>query len=484
MSLFGIMITVVLVLNTVGAVFTVLRSVRDISTTWAWLLVLLFLPVGGFILYLFAGRGLSAKRVRAIQTEYRHGISAFVRLQQKQNARNRLLPAGVSAPAAKELIALFLNTDQAPLLTNQQVDIFTDGTAKFRQLFADIDAAKRYVMVEYYTIYNDALGNELRQHLIAKAQAGVAVYVLYDAWGSLGASAKWWRPLVAAGGHAETYFSSRHLFLDFRLNYRDHRKIVVIDDQVGYIGGFNVGDQYVSRKPKFGFWRDTHLRILGDTVLALKVRFLMDWNATVGARDAIAYAQSAPAPTSATPGQNAMQIVASGPDSDAQQIKMGYVKLITGAAHSVWLQSPYLIPDDTVRDALVTAALAGIDVRVMIPNMPDHPFIYRATQYYAAQLTRAGVKVYHYQHGFLHAKTMVVDGKLASVGSANCDIRSFKLNFEVNAFLYDPALARRLSQIFEADQAHCHLLTVQDIEAQGWWLHFKQDFSRLLSPIL
>lgn len=179
-----------------------------------------------------------------------------------------------------------------------------------------------------------------------------------------------------------------------------------------------------------------------------------------------------------------MQIVASGPDSDAQQIKMGYVKLITGASHSVWLQSPYLIPDDTVRDALVTAALAGIDVRVMIPNMPDHPFIYRATQYYAAQLTRAGVKVYHYQHGFLHAKTMVVDGKLASVGSANCDIRSFKLNFEVNAFLYDPALARRLSQIFEADQAHCHLLTVQDIEAQGWWLHFKQDFSRLLSPIL
>ena len=188
---------------------------------------------------------------------------------------------------------------------------------------------------------------------------------------------------------------------------------------------------------------------------------------------------AAPLPT-----KGAMQIVASGPESAGQQIKFGYVKMISGATKSVWLQTPYLIPDDTVYDALMNTALAGIDVRVMIPDMPDHPFIFRATQYYANALTRAGVKVYHYQNGFLHAKTMVVDGHLASVGSANLDIRSFKLNFEANAFIYDEAIAAQLQQAFLDDQKHARLLTLEEIQSQSTWLKFKQQFSRLLSPIL
>lgn len=484
MSIINAVIVVILVLNTIGAIFTVLREVRDISTTWAWLLVLIFLPVIGFGLYLFAGRGLSAKKVEQIRAEYQNGVQTLVALQKRQNERNRLLPPTALSPASKELINLFLNTDQAPVLGNDDIKIFVDGTKKFKALFADIDAATNYIYLEYYTIYNDELGNELQRHLVAKAKEGVEVKVIYDAWGSLGANAKWWRPLTDAGGQVETYFSSRHIILDFRLNYRDHRKLVVIDDKIGYIGGFNVGDQYVSRKKKFGFWRDTHLRIMGNTVFAIKVQFLMDWNATVSDDKQLGYDIGEMPQPQPKKHHTPIQIVASGPDNSDQQIKLGYVKMITSATKSVWIQTPYLIPDDSAQDALVTAALAGIDVRIMIPHMPDHPFIFRATQYYANVLTQAGVKIYHYEAGFLHAKTVLIDNKIASVGTANFDIRSFKLNFEVCAFIYDRTIAQQLTTIFEEDQTHSQLLTPALIAKQGHWLRFKQYFSRLLSPIL
>lgn len=491
MSLVTTIITAILVINIIAAIFTVLRSVRDISTTWAWLLVLISLPVIGFAIYLFAGRGLSAKKVRAIKTEYRRGSKAFVAMQKHENTHDRLLPAAVSSTAAKELTTLFLNTASAPVLGDNSVKLYFDGKDKFAQLFADIEAAKDHVFVEYYTIYNDQLGNQLRDLLIKKAKEGVTVKVLYDAWGSLGAGRKFWAPLIATGAKAEAYFSSQHLITDFRLNYRLHRKIVVIDDAIGYIGGFNVGDQYVSRKQKFGFWRDTHLRIRGNTVYALKVQFLMDWNATVPDDQAAPYeldlAPLSPenlAHSNIHLGQAPMQIVASGPDSDAQQIKYGYVKMIASATKSIQLQTPYLIPDDTAMDALITAALAGIDVQVMVPDMPDHPFIFRATQYYANYLSRFGIKVYHYQNGFLHAKTLVIDDAIASVGSANFDIRSFKLNFEVNAFIYDTDIAQQLSAAFDEDLKHSQFLSPQVIKGQGRWLRFKQYFSRLLSPIL
>ncbi len=215
----------------------------------------------------------------------------------------------------------------------------------------------------------------------------------------------------------------------------------------------------------------------------------MDWNATVGEQDEIAYnveqySTENRSNESMTAGSTPIQIVASGPDRPTQQIKLGYTKLITSATKSVWIQSPYLVPDDTVIDALVSAAMSGIDVRIMIPDMPDHPFIFRATQYYATYLARAGVKIYHYQHGFMHAKTVVVDDAIASVGSANFDIRSFKLNFEVNAFIYDRKVAGTLAEIFEADMKQSYLLTPAIIASQSRWLRFKQDFSRLLSPIL
>ncbi|MEG2602267.1 MAG: cardiolipin synthase, partial [Carnobacterium sp.] len=288
--------------------------------------------------------------------------------------------------------------------------------------------------------------------------------------------------LESLGGKAEPFFGSHWAIINLRLNYRNHRKIVVIDGKIGYVGGFNVGDEYLGKDKKFGYWRDTHLRIEGNAVLALQSRFAMDWNAAVD-KHKIEYKEEY-FPIIHNKGKSNMQIVSSGPDSEQQQIKKGYIKMISMAKKSIYIQSPYFIPDDSVLDAISIAAMSGIDVRIMIPNKPDHPFVYRATTYYAGEMVAAGAKVYIYDNGFLHAKTMVIDGEIASVGTANLDFRSFKLNFEVNAFVYDPVVAMELKAIYEKDMEECYLLTKEILANQSRWMKFKQEFSRLLSPIL
>lgn len=484
MSFLWFTLITIFVLNTFFAIITVFRQPRDISATWAWLLVLILLPVVGFILYMFTGRGLSRHKIFSLQTQVEDGLAAKIHVQKQENAAQRLLPPTELSTESTELVSLFLSLDKAPLTKNNHVEIITDGHEKFRLLFRDILAAKSSIHIEYYTIYNDRIGNQLMKLLKQKAAEGVEVNVIYDAWGSQGATKKWWSQLEKVGGHVNAFFSSRHYLTDFRLNYRDHRKIVVIDGEIGYVGGFNIGDQYLGRLPKFGYWRDTHLRILGEAVASLQIRFTMDWNATVGPKDKLSYDEKYFPEVSSAPGNVSMQIVSSGPNSDLEQIKMGYLKMITSATKSIWIQSPYLIPDDSIIDALRIASLSGIDVRIMIPDMPDHPFIYRATQYYARLLHESNIKIYLYRNGFLHAKTFVVDEHIASVGTANLDIRSFKLNFEVNAFIYDQQVAHQLHDIFLNDLTHADLLTNEMLQKQSQWLRFKQRFSRLLSPIL
>jgi cardiolipin synthase len=281
------------------------------------------------------------------------------------------------------------------------------------------------------------------------------------------------------------FVTSTNTISRFRLNYHDHRKIVVIDGKIGYTGGFNVGDQYLSRSKKFGYWRDTHLRIIGHGVSLLQMRFMMDWNASVTEDKHLAYTpEYFPAPDKPISGTTSMQVVTSGPDSPTEQIKLGYINLINSAKHRVWLQSPYLVPDESMITALRMAAAAGVDVRVMIPCMPDHPFIYRATQWYAKMLTGFGIKIYTYEDGFLHAKTMLVDDDICTVGSANQDFRSYGLNFEVNTFMYDSKVTKELAQIFNDDLATSTLLTKEIIASWSLWLRIKQSFSRLLSPVL
>ncbi|WKF85826.1 cardiolipin synthase [Lacticaseibacillus pantheris] len=485
MQIVNWIILAIVLLDWVAAIITVFHSPRNIAATWAWLLVLVVIPVFGFILYLFTGRGLGNTKLFRLRTADRIGLKEIIDAQRSTLPRLKRTDTDEITQHRAATVEMFRQLDNAPLIRRNAVEIITDGNDKFARMFADIKAAKHSIHIEYYTFYSDKIGTQLRDLLVQKAQEGVDVRVVYDAFGSHGTTNHWFKPLHDAGGKTIPFVTSRNAVVSFRLNYHDHRKIVVIDGKIGYTGGFNVGDQYLGRAPKFGYWRDTHLRIIGHGVQLLQVRFIMDWNSSVNQADRLAYdLKYFPAPDKEISGTTSMQLVTSGPDSTTEQIKLGYIKLINAARRRVWIQSPYLVPDDAVITALRMAAAAGIDVRIMIPCMPDHPFIYRATQYYANYLHQFGIKVYIYNNGFLHAKTMLVDDDMASVGSANQDFRSYSLNFEVNTFMYDHSIVRQLADIFQSDMEESTELTDKMIDAQGRWLRFKQLFSRLLSPVL
>lgn len=479
-----LVLEIIVVINAALAFVTVFREKRDIAATWAWMLVLVLLPVVGFIAYAFIGRKLPKGRMFRLQRQV--AIQLEERLnQQREEIGDKIMPADQISHSVINMVNMFMETDHAFLARKNRVRVITDGHDLFHLMMEDIERAHSSIHIEFYTFYNDKIGNDILDLLVKKAQAGVEVRVIYDPWGSMGTWKRFFKPLIDAGGHVEAFLGTRSAVIDFRLNFRDHRKIVTIDGQVGYVGGFNIGDQYLGRKEKFGYWRDTHLRIVGSGVFSLQARFMLDWNATDRDHpfkdDRIEHKYF---PLTKVKGETSLQIVSSGPDSDLQQIKMGYMRLIQTAEKTLWIQTPYLIPDDSVLDSLRIAAMAGVDVRIMIPDKPDHAFVYRATQYYARQLADDGVKIYFYHNGFIHAKTIVVDGRIASVGSANMDYRSFKLNFEINAFIYDSVVAKQLEEIYENDMRHSELITPEKFRKQSAYLRFKQTASRLLSPIL
>ena len=474
----------IILINEIAAIYTVFREKRDIAATWAWLLVLTLIPVIGFIIYAFLGRKLPHRRLNLMKTQTQLRIQEAID-RQKQQFINMPKPRHTTTQIYRRTVMLFQSLDDSFLSQHNQVTIYTDGEKLFQQMFDEIAAAKKSIHIEFYTIYNDQIGNQLRTLLERKAAEGVEVRVLYDSWGSMGVRQSFYDGLRERGGHATQFLLTHNNLFDFRLNYRDHRKIVVLDGKIGYVGGFNVGDQYLGRLPKFGPWRDTHLRIIGGGVYGLQRRFIGDWNASVSrsSEKLNHYRQYFPE-IQVQHGSTALQVVSSGPESELEKIKLGYLRLINTAQDHIWIQTPYLIPDDSVLDALRVAAHSGIDVRIMIPCKPDHPFVYRATQYYAHVLANEGVTIYTYQRGFLHAKTMLIDGKMSSVGSANLDFRSFKLNFEINAFIYDSDTTDQLEQIFVNDIRNSRVVTAAAFDRQSRWLHFKQRFSRLLSPIL
>ncbi len=483
-------IEVLWLINIGFAIWTVFRTRRDIASTWAWLLVLSVFPVIGFIIYLFVGRKLSSDDIFTIRAEQEAFGKKLVERQQKRVRGHQFLVSSGKLARARQLISLSLSLDRALVTFNNKVHVFTDGHQLFDKLIDDINHAEKQVYVEFYTFYADDLGKRVLKALEAAAKRGVTVKVLYDLSGSRGTTYRFFAHLEELGGDAQPFNSkSNKRITTPRLNYHLHRKIVVIDQQIGYIGGFNIGDQYLGTAPKFGYWRDTHLRIVGQAAMMLMVRFGMDWNTTCRKTDKQRIDLTAPfknfkveQPTDEE--DVAMQIVSSGPDNDNFAIRRGYESIISSARKYVYIQTPYLIPGEPILESLVIAARSGIDVRIMIPCMPDHPFVYRATEYYAKYLVNNGLKVYKYDNGFIHAKTMVSGNNLASVGSANQDYRSYRLNFEANAFAYSEQLTAELKAAFERDMEKSTLLTPEYFAKQSNWRKFKQYFSRLLSPIL
>ncbi|WP_353990152.1 cardiolipin synthase [Pediococcus argentinicus] len=465
-------------LNTLIAITIALFERRDIAAAWAWMLVMFLLPGVGLLAYMFLGRKLSSNQIFDIRAQQNLGVSEMARYQKESSANHIQL----ESPMETELVNLFLNTDDAILTHQNEVMLLNDGKRKFKQLFSDLKHARHNINIEYFTIYNDDLGQHLRDILVQKAKAGVRIKVMYDLFGSKGSKTAMFKELIENGGEVIPFMRPRFSYLNFRINFRNHRKIVVIDGSIGYIGGFNVGDQYVGQNSRFGYLRDTHLRITGSAVLQLQSRFFMDWNASNKKnteRIDISYF-----PQNEVHGNVPIQIVSSGPESEIQKIKQGYIKMIAAAQSSIKIETPYFIPDDALMEILLIAIRTGIHVTLVIPNQPDHFFVYRTTEYYAQQLVAAGADVYMYQKGFMHVKTIIVDEKVVSVGSANLDIRSFKLNFEANAFIYNQQIAQQVGQDIKQDINDSELLTEHYFKNQSNWTKIKQQFSRLLSPIL
>ena len=478
------------IIDVILAGITVFRTQRDIASTWAWLLVLIVLPYVGFILYLFFGRQLSYDEIFAMQDEEKKTRDSFLNKQRELIKQHDLLPPADQKPRARMLTELNLVNDYAILTFDNSADIFTNGNDLFNNIIEDINQAKTMIDVEFYTFYDDELGNRILHALEAAAKRGVKVHVIYDTSGSRGTKPKFFKKLRDLGGFAQPFISTskKYWFKTPRANYHLHRKLVIIDHKIGYIGGFNIGDQYIDKSKKFGHWCDTHLRVVGQATIMMETRFAMDWNTSVRRthlpKYPIDWINDFKLDEKRDDSKIPMQIVSSGPDSQNFAIRRAYEQIFSTAQRYVYIQTPYLIPEPPILESLIIAAKSGVDVRIMVPSFPDHPFVYRATEYYAKYLTKNGVKVYKYNKGFLHAKTVVSGANISSVGSANQDFRSYSLNFEVNAICYSPELTKKLKSIFEQELQDCTLMTNDYFDSQTNWRKFKQYFSRLLSPLL
>jgi len=443
----------ILVSNLLFAVTVIFVERKNPATVWAWLMVLFFLPVIGFVLYVFLGQNYRKKKMFRIKKDADEALRTLVE-QQKSELKTREIPAlNHLSSVFRRMILMLIEDNGSMLSTNNQIKVYSDGSEKFADLIAAIKGARDHVHLEYYIWRNDGLSHELREVLTERASVGVEVRVLCDGLGCARLPRNFFADLKNAGGQIAFFFPSRIRFLNLRSNFRNHRKIAVIDGKTAFVGGFNIGDEYLGKVKKWGYWRDAAVRIIGDAALACQLRFFFDWNyAAKRERQVYQHRYFPDIPSSSGA---AVQVVSGGPDTFWNPIKEAYLKMINSATETIYIQTPYFIPDDSVRDALRIAALSGLDVRIMIPNRPDHPFVYWAGLSFVGQLLESGVRAYTYENGFLHAKTIVVDEVAASVGSANWDLRSFGLNFETNAVIYDQTVAHSLKEAFKKDLEVC-----------------------------
>ena len=472
-------------INVIFSFLIIFFQRRNPTTVWAWLLLLYFVPILGFVLYLILGQNFRKDRMFKMK-EIEGEIKYAVRRQEESIYRKRLRLRDPELERFKSLILYNLNEGEAVLTDNNDVRIYTDGREKFHALLNEMDHARNYIHLQYYIIRGDELWKEIEEVLIRKAKQGVEIRVLFDSMGCRGHKGMHradWERLTKAGIQVAEFFPAVLGKLQLRVNYRNHRKIAVIDGRIGFVGGFNVGREYLRKDRRFGYWRDTHICIEGSAVTSLAVRFVLDWN--YAAKENIFLEDRLfEIPTYVRNGRDPVQIISSGPDSRSQVIRNNYLRLIHMARKNIYIQTPYFIPDDDIKDALIIAVKSGIDVRIMVPCKPDHPFVYWATYSYLGEMIEAGARCYTYNNGFLHAKCLCVDGLVTCMGTANMDIRSFALNFEVNAVIYSARTTMRLQEAFENDIPKSTLVTRKAYKQRSLTIRTKEQFCRLLSPVL
>ncbi|MDO5331223.1 MAG: cardiolipin synthase [Bacillota bacterium] len=480
-SIWPIIVVLIYTLTLLVSIAVIFVERQSPGATLAWLLILWMLPVVGLFLYLIWSQPFVRRNMKDLSSKESLNTDARLTKQIESIREGTFEYVNTQASDLRQLVKFNQTYAGAVLTQDNNIEIFTHGMQNFENMFNDIDAARKYINIEYFIIKPDEVGLALIKALTKKAERGVKVRLLMDAMGSSMMKSTDVQALIDAGGEVKRFLPGKISKIGLNFNYRNHRKLVVIDGSVAYLGGLNAAKEYVGISKKFKGWRDTNIRLEGSGVIDVDDRFLMDWNYASGDElkvDLDEYDNHFPK------GDMAVQIVSSGPESSESEIKLAYLKMIDSATRNLFIQTPYFVPDESIFEAIKTAALSGVDVRIMIPNRPDHPFVYWVTYSNVGKLLEYGVKVYIYNKGFLHAKTMTVDSKVSSVGSANFDIRSFDLNFESNAIVYDREFALNMEQDFQDDISECTKLTKEIFEGRSIWIKIKESIGRLLTAIL
>ncbi|MFH0908202.1 MAG: cardiolipin synthase [bacterium] len=364
-----------------------------------------------------------------------------------------------------------------PCTIGNDAQLLVDGQAAFDAIFAAIKMAEKYILLQFFIVHDDKLGRELKARLLRKARQGVRIYFIYDQIGCKGLPGSYIEELQAGGVRMTGFFTASRVSR-FQINFRNHRKITITDGRVGFIGGLNVGDEYMGRSRQFGPWRDTHLKVEGPAVQCIQMSFLEDW---YGSTKEVPELEWAPAPA---PGASRKTLVLpTGPADDFETCNLLFLLAIQAARHRLWITSPYFVPDQSIVDALQIAALRGVDVRIMLPEKPDHILVYLSSYSYYDEMEIAGVKLYRYQPGFMHQKVLLIDDTAAAVGTANLDNRSFRLNFELNVLLLDEAFAKNVEVMLKKDFDQCKRVTFADYESRRFLFKMAVNVSRLLAPI-
>ena len=468
-------------INILLAITIVFFERRDPKTIWTWLLVLYFIPVLGFLLYLLIGQDM--RKSKMFKNKELEDVVQSAVLKQEQKVKNkRIFNDDGKLFRYHDLVIYNLAAAKSVYTDDNDVEIYTDGKEYFAHLYEAVSTAKEFIHIQSYIIKNDELWQALEKLLYKKVKEGVQVRILYDSMGCRKMGKRDWERIQRKGIQVGEFFPAFFKRLHLRINYRNHRKIIVIDGTSAYVGGFNIGREYLGLDKKFGYWRDTHLRISGSAAVSLHVRFILDWN--YATKQNLFENENLVHEFVPGQGKEGVQIISSGPDTQNQEIRDNYQKLIGKARDHVYIQTPYLVPDEIIVNEIKMAAYSGIDVKIMIPCKPDHPLVYWATYSYVGELIDAGVKCYTYDNGFLHAKGVMSDGLVCSYGTANMDVRSFALNFEVNATIYSQKTTSKLEKIFEEDLEYCTEITPEVYAKRSLAIRIKEQFSRMFSFIL
>lgn len=462
---------IIYAITVVSIIGIVLSENRNPLKSLAWITVLLLFPIGGVVLYIFFGR--SIKNTHMISRRNKRRLR-----QSFDPSEFNEVPTDLPADLRQQ-IQLGRSLTGAQYLSGNKIELFSKGQEKFDALISDIRSASEFILIQYYIFADDTLGNRIKQELIDAAHRGVKIHVIYDHIGSLSVKSRFFNSMRKAGIEAHPFFRVTFPLFGTRINWRNHRKICVIDGKTGYIGGMNIADRYIDGG-RFDLWRDTHLRIQGPGVAALQYSFAVDWS-FMGNK-----LLNLPINLQPYTGPDAagVQLLTSGPTSEWSNIAMVMLKAIANAKKRVFIQTPYFLPTESLLRSLEAAALSRVDVRIMIPRRSDSAILTYASYSYIMECLRAGIKVYLYEGGMLHSKTMIIDDQFSAVGSANIDFRSFEHNFESTLFIYSNKTNRELAHLFNADLHLSHRVNESAWRNRSKLIKAKESILRLFSPIL